>query len=173
MKDSWYTWLFVIVIIVVVLFALNFKKKDNVPLEEIFPEETSQSVSPQEMNAGFMAQEAVKTAPAPTNVAAPVKPKETLPAPVVPKPAAVAMETSSLPYSIQIASFQQKEKAESIQKSASAKGYEAVLVTKDLADKGIWYRVYIGKFETNQQAADFLNTLKKDYPQAMIIKTKK
>ena len=51
-----------------------------------------------------------------------------------------------------------------------SKGYSAYHVSADLMDKGVWYRVRIGPLRTKTQAFTMLNTVKKEYKTAIVIK---
>jgi cell division septation protein DedD len=62
---------------------------------------------------------------------------------------------AKLRYTIQVASYPEKELAEDEVRNMKRKGYAAVLVASQLSDKGTWYRVRIGSF-TNKAAAERL-----------------
>ena len=72
-------------------------------------------------------------------------------------------------FSIQICSFQDKARAESVLEKLKKENYPAYIVIKDLEEKGIWHRVLIGRFKTRQEAKTLLEKIKKDYKHSFII----
>jgi len=78
-------------------------------------------------------------------------------------------EVPKKPFAIQVASLREEDKAELLVEALKKKDYSAYIVTKDLGKKGIWYRVWVGEFETTNQAAETLDELKKDYKDSFII----
>ncbi len=59
---------------------------------------------------------------------------------------------SKLRYTLQIASYQEKEIAEDDIKKMKQRGYSAFIVTSDLPGKGTWYRVRLGSFASKALA---------------------
>jgi len=85
-------------------------------------------------------------------------PKET----AVKKPPIAAQKTSAavgpgtkLRYTLQIASYQDKDMAEDEVKKMKTQGYAAFVVSSQVPDKGTWYRVRLGSF-SNKAAAEKL-----------------
>jgi cell division septation protein DedD len=82
--------------------------------------------------------------------------KQKVPAPVPPAPVSEAAKELKPPsggkYLIQAASYQQKEKAESLGKKIAALGYTPRVVMTDIQAKGRWFRVMIGGFESRPLA---------------------
>ena len=81
--------------------------------------------------------------------------------------ASIAPETpseESLPtigaYTINIASFRQRENAERYVAELKQMGVDAFDWEIDLPDKGKWYRVSVGGFSTRQEAEDYASGLK-------------
>ena len=64
---------------------------------------------------------------------------------------------SSYPYSIYIGSYKDLDRARKAVSDFQTKG-ASYWVKTDLGDKGIWYRVYIGCFQTRDQAETFIET---------------
>ncbi len=62
---------------------------------------------------------------------------------------------SKLRYTIQIASYQEKDMAEEEVKNLKMHGYAAFIVSSDVPDKGTWHRVRLGSFP-NRAAAEKL-----------------
>lgn len=59
------------------------------------------------------------------------------------KPAAKGHESSG--YAVQVASFSLKSEAEAVRTKLTNKGYNVSIVESNLGEKGIWYRVRVGK----------------------------
>jgi len=59
---------------------------------------------------------------------------------------------SKLHYTLQIASYQEKEMAEDDIKKMKQRGYAAFIVTSALPGKGTWYRVRLGSFSNKASA---------------------
>ncbi len=59
------------------------------------------------------------------------------------KQAAKAPEASG--FAVQVASFSLKSEAESIKNKLTSKGYNVSIVESNLGEKGIWYRVKVGR----------------------------
>ncbi len=57
-----------------------------------------------------------------------------------------------LRYTLQIASYQEKEMAEDDIKKMKQRGYAAFIVASDLPGKGTWYRVRLGSFSSKASA---------------------
>jgi cell division protein FtsN len=48
-------------------------------------------------------------------------------------------------YVVQVASYSLRSEADTLKKTLASKGYNVTIVESDLGDKGIWYRVRVGK----------------------------
>ena len=59
---------------------------------------------------------------------------------------------SKMRYTLQIASYQEKEMAEDDIKKMKQRGYAAFIVASDLPGKGTWYRVRLGSFSSKASA---------------------
>ncbi len=55
-------------------------------------------------------------------------------------------------FTLQIASFKSKERAEKEARRWRSRGMRAVVKSRDLGKKGVWYRVYIGRFRSVGEA---------------------
>lgn len=90
----------------------------------------------------------------PSNLAKPAQPQTSpaaKPAPPVPvEKAAVRPEAES--FTVQIASYGLKSEADTMKSKLASKGYSAYVVESNQGDKGIWYRVRVGK-KLEQDAA--------------------
>lgn len=81
---------------------------------------------------------------------------------------AQAILTAGVGFTIQVASFQDKARAELVCEELKKKGYMPVISAKDLGDKGVWYRVSVGDFENEEKARELLKILKEDYKDSFI-----
>lgn len=63
--------------------------------------------------------------------------------PAADKPTAPARDASG--YTVQVASYSLKSEAEALKTKLTAKGYNVIISESNQGDKGIWYRVRIGK----------------------------
>jgi cell division septation protein DedD len=59
-------------------------------------------------------------------------------------------------YTIQLASFESKQEAQSFADGFIASGYDAIINEVQIPQKGVWYRVSIGLFESLNDAKDYL-----------------
>jgi len=179
MKNSWLIWVFIVGIVVTILVALNYQgSKEVVPLSEIFPEEETFPVDveyefvnqenspqeniPQEVQSTPSTQETVqieKVVIPPQSQEVAIKQEE----PIKPE------DSASKPFTIQVASFQTKDKAQKTLEKMLQENNDAFILSKSLKDKGTWYRVYVGKFDTKAQAEQFLTGFKKNYPGSFVI----
>ena len=62
-------------------------------------------------------------------------------------------------YTIQLGSFQQKEKAYALQNKLKKQGYLVHVTPKKINDKGTWYRVRMGNFSTPEEAQEWVSKL--------------
>jgi cell division protein FtsN len=58
----------------------------------------------------------------------------------------------SLDYMVQVSSFRELAGAELMKNQLITSGYPAFLLKVDIPDKGIWYRVYLGKYAKREEA---------------------
>ena len=171
MRKSWLTWGF-IVAVVTVFVVFNYQKgKDAVPLSEIFPDE---EVFPVDVEYEFVQEEVVasapkemQTVPQKIQVAAP---KET----IVKNLVAVDRELTGklATYTIQIASFKDKKRAEEALANIRTKVPSAYIASRDLGAKGVWYRIYAGQFDRRNEAEVTLNDIRQNYDSSFIISPK-
>jgi len=179
MKKQWPIWVFSIIVIMIVFFAFNYQGgEEGVPLSEIFQEEkqddavevkyvyvdqkgqkekiTSEWVEdedPSQQSADYKLQEK----PAPNVSEAKVSEKA---------------EFSPASYSIQVSSYKEKATAQRALERIQKNGHEAYLVSKDLKEKGVWHRIYIGRFATRSSAEEFMQKIKEEFAHCFVIATK-
>jgi cell division protein FtsN len=67
-------------------------------------------------------------------------------------PGEITTPLSGMVYSVQVASSPSKRDAERLQQKYGQLGYLAYIMTADLGEKGIWYRVRVGNLQTRTEA---------------------
>lgn len=89
-----------------------------------------------------------------------LKKEEKKPAPAAPASAAAPAATAAPPgkFLVQIASYREKKEAEKIQEKLSSKGLAAYVVESKSAERGVWYRVRVGKHLSRDEADDLAET---------------
>jgi cell division protein FtsN len=87
-----------------------------------------------------------KVSPKPPNL----KEKVVKKAPVIPN--SKLHDEESLDYMVQVSSFRELTGAELMKSKLIANGYPAFLLRVEIPDKGIWYRVYLGKYAKKEEA---------------------
>ena len=75
-------------------------------------------------------------------------------------------------FTIQIASFNGRSRAEKLVERLRKKKYGPYIVGRDLGSKGTWYRVYIGQYDSKDSAQRDLSQIKKEYKDSFIISAK-
>lgn len=98
----------------------------------------------------------------PVPVAPEVQPKAAAPSPVVPKAAPV--KEKSVPqgkFLVQVASYQEKGKADALAKKIGAAGYPARTEAMELPGKGKWFRVVMGAFSDRPEAQTAIDSISK------------
>ena len=176
MKNSWFMTVIGVGIILTVIIALNYSAtKKATPLSEIFPEE--EESAPGDVEYEFIdtknnkASEVVGTQSSQT----PKTSNLSVSAPKVEKlDSAQPMTPPTMPFTIQIASFKDKSKAEKALEDLKKKGYSAgFIVAKDVGEGNVRHRLYVGEFATKPQAEEFLANVKKDYSDSFLIQLRK
>jgi len=71
-------------------------------------------------------------------------------------------------FTIQVASFQDKARAEIVANGLKHKGYQPVISPKELPEKGTWYRVFVGDFDSEEDAKSLLDKLKEEHKDSFI-----
>ena len=195
MKKGWFIWILIIAGLVGVFFAFNYQGTNNASLTEIFPEdqatpkdveyefvdgaqveETAQTIITQNPQAKAaltattpattVTASKVQATPTTTQAKSVTATSTTSSATTAPK-----VELSKIPFTIQVASFKEKTKADKILAEAKAKNFPAYLASKTL-DTGTWYRIYIGEFKTKSEADQYLTQVKAVYQDSFIIAPK-
>jgi cell division septation protein DedD len=190
MKNSWLVWLFVVGVILTVFIAFNYQgDRQSKPLTDIFPDEYS---SPVDVEYEFVDQEVVvvkneEDVLPKESVVPPVMPMEktsvdparasskavTIPEVTPPKQAQVEPTRSSSTvkagFTIQVASFKEKTMADKLAEELKKKNFLASVVSKNLGDKGTWFRVNVGQYESKSQAEANLGPVKALHPNSFIV----
>lgn len=118
---------------------------------------------PQPPSSGLPSAPTQKPDPEPTLPSAPLAPAAAAPAAPAASPPETAPSTtarrSATGFTLQVSSFQNRKEAEEYTAALVGKGYEAYVVSSEVPDKGLWYRVRLGQFSTYDAAlvakADF------------------
>ena len=76
-------------------------------------------------------------------------------------------------FTIQVYSFQDKNRAIRALQNLKNSGYQAFLIMSDLGEKGIWYRVRVGGMADEAAAHKMLDEIRKNYNSGFILKLKK
>lgn len=188
MKNTWLIWVFVVGIIVTTLVALNYEGgKQTVPLSEIFPEEGKQAVDYEFVEAenqlssltdsvAKKGEEGRKEAGVQVASEKPLAPTSAASAPASAKtptpPSGVSsgMATSAQKgrFTVQVAAFKEKSRAEKAVSQAKAKGYPAFMDQRTRQDGGLLYQIYVGRFDAKQEASAILMKLRQDYKDCFI-----
>ena len=106
---------------------------------------------------------------APTSKVAPPKPAVAVPAATPPKAKAggteltppVAGPVASANFSIQVISYDDRVKANQLQKKLQGMGYKAEVSEMDISGKGKWYRVMVNNYQTRKAADKAADNIKK------------
>jgi septal ring-binding cell division protein DamX len=175
MGKSWIT-LVLIIVAVTTFVVFNYQAgKDAVPLSEIFPDDPGIST---DIAYEFAEDE---TVPAPAKEALPVVQEAAVVPVTPPAPKPVIKTTTSVSkpaavstgnYTVQIASFKDKKRAEAALADIQIKVPSAYMAARDLGTKGTWYRIYAGQFAERNQAEVTLNDIKKNFNSSFIISSK-
>lgn len=75
-------------------------------------------------------------------------------------------------FTIQVASLKDSKVAGEMAKRLKAKGYPAYTTIVKIPEKGIWFRVRIGKFKDRAEARDMLSRLKKNKFKPIVVQSK-
>ena len=75
-------------------------------------------------------------------------------------------------FTIQVYSFQDKNRAETALQSLKNNGYQAFMIMSDLGEKGIWYRVRVEGIPDEAAAHKMLGEIRKNYNSGFILKPK-
>ena len=198
MKRTWLVWTLVGGVLVTVLIAFNYERgKEAVPLSEIFPgkgalhnEVEYEFFDTDEKGSALVATAETKqpSRPAQTVPTAAAKaPVTSVPA----KQASVATSSTAKPktagvtpagssggttvaggsgkiYTIQVAAFKERSRADKAVAQAQQKGYSAYVDEKSRSDGSIWYQICVGKFDTQSPAKELLIKIKQDYKDGFI-----
>lgn len=71
-------------------------------------------------------------------------------------------------YTIQVAAFKERSRADKAVAQAQQKGYPAYVDEKSRSDGSIWYQICIGKFDAQSPAKELLIKIKQDYKDGFI-----
>jgi len=107
---------------------------------------------PRESKAGAPAAPPVPEPAAPASV--PADPAPPVAAPAAAPASAPAKPDASAHFVVQVASYREKQEALTVQSKLAAKGIAAYLVESKVADKGVWYRLRVGRHLSRGEAGE-------------------
>lgn len=191
MKRTWLVWTLVGGVVVTVLVAFNYERgKETVPLTEIFPDQQGLNT---DVEYEFFDTDEKGSAPATITQNKSVAPVAPPPAAVSAKPLASAKKVpanvtknsppASAPavaatptpsagsgkiFTIQVAAFKERSKADIAVQQAQKKGYPAYVDERSRNDGSVWYQICVGKFDTQGPAKELLTKIKQDYKDGYI-----
>jgi cell division septation protein DedD len=113
------------------------------------PADSKQAQPPPRPSAAQRVEEIKAALSAAAHKPSPASPQ---PAPPTPQPAAPDAASEPITYTLQLGSFQNNDVASSFSSSLNAKGYDATISKITVADKGIVYRVRLGKYKSLEDA---------------------
>ena len=155
--QAWFSRIFIGIAVVMVLIAFNYHGDDDaVLLTEIFPNE---EVFPVDVEYEFVQEDQVADTMVKSTA---MKQKGT---PLVNN---IATEPAAV-YTIQIASFKNKGRAQEALAKIQTNVPSAYIGSRNLGAKGIWYRVYAGRFGQRNEAEMALSGIKQNYDSSFII----
>jgi cell division septation protein DedD len=156
-KDAWPIWALVIAGVLVIILAVNQNKveKEAVSVGQFLNSDSNVLASYTVDPTGSKAAQALEDP--------------------VASPAIVASPESGnqVMYAIQLYSFKDQAKADAMSKSINESGIAAYVQMSDLGDKGIWYRVRTGSFNTPDKAQAMLTEIRKQHKESIVVKEKK
>ncbi|MGD2186409.1 MAG: SPOR domain-containing protein [Desulfobacterales bacterium] len=132
------------------------ERKIEKPVEKAGSQKSQKTTSPKRAAAKTDSPKAKPQKSKPTDASQKKKPTSE-------KGAAVQKTHAAGPiYTIQAASVKNPKDADKLVQKLKKRGYPAYRAIGKIPEKGIWFRVRIGKFKSKSEAIRMLNTLKKD-----------
>lgn len=196
MKNQWLVWAFIAGVIVIVIVAFNSENQrktghyaEDVPAEVQYEDESAihaeaalpaapiikegakkvaASVQAVKQEAVVTAQETYQIAQSKAGTDADQVVSQAESAVVAPASNEVS-DFTGVAYTIQIASVKELKDAQRALADVLKKDYPGYIVQRNLGDKGVWYRVYVGKFDTKPDADAYLGEVQKGFPSAFVI----
>lgn len=157
------TWLIVVLLVLAAGFAIMaFSGKK--PAEQPAPVDTVAQEAPANVPAAMVPATGIKPdhSPADMQEIAGNKPAESV---VVPPQSVQAADR----FAVQVYSFKDKARAETALKNLKGKNYKAYIMVSDLGPRGIWYRVRVGAFATEDAARKELESITKEFKSGIIV----
>lgn len=71
---------------------------------------------------------------------------------IAPVQSQIGERKSGIPFSLQVGSFGSEDKAKEIEHKFQQAGYAVSVKTEEIPSKGTWYRVYVGRYDTIEEA---------------------
>jgi cell division septation protein DedD len=172
----------------VVLFAFNYQNQEQLSsVKETFPgrgaeemadfeyefvdesaKESSSAVEGQETPAQVVQGQQPQPTPSGAMTQNIPQARSTVPA-ATPQNIAGVGVPGGHPFTIQVSSFKDRQQAERALQDIKKVGHPAYITSKDLKDKGVWHRIYVGSFSSKKDADEYLTSLRKDYKNSFIV----
>lgn len=183
MKRTWLVWTLVGGVLVTVLIAFNYERgKETVPLSEIFPGKGTASSDVEyeffdtdEKGSALVTTAETKQTIRPVPAVSSVSPKLSAGSASVEQITASSGAVERTPsagagkiYTIQVAAFKERVRADKAVAQAQQKGYSAYIDEQKRGDGSIWYQICIGKFDAQGPAKELLMKIKQDYKDGFI-----
>jgi len=152
-KNFW--WVFILIVAGAVIFLISMSPRktetdQGVVLNDIFHQQAPRT-------------ETGNSQSLPPKKADPVPPMAIVTSPV---------DGHEAGFTIQVYSFQDKNRAETALQALKNNGYQAFLIMSDLGEKGTWYRVRVGGIADEAAAHKMLDEIRKNYNSGFILKPK-
>jgi cell division septation protein DedD len=147
------TWLIVVIVLIAgVLIALSLtkNKSNDQAAAPVTVTATAVNAIKQDHNAADMEKIAATK---------PVSAVVEVPQPVITKEA----------FAVQVFSFKDKARADAALKMIKEKGYPGYIMMSDLGARGVFYRVRVGSFATEEQARKNLEAVTRDFKSGIIV----
>ena len=174
MQENWPIWLLVVVALLVIAALINRNAANQ--------QEETATVNEEEESNQSVETPAQETAQNPEPSPSAIAESQTAGtgsnvSPVTPVPSSITPSAGKLSstaqqkkmFAIQIQSFQDQTKAHKSLMELTKAGYTPYIVRRDLKEKGIWYRVFIGDFQSKQEANTKLAELKQKYKDSFVV----
>ncbi len=174
MKNKWILWVFILALTVIVLIVVNNQiTQDSIPLSQLIPE--GDTLQQPVIEYEFVTEEPraeAKLLKLPSGVQN-VLPEKIQPAQRTnslnqPTPK-ISQETQGKFFTIQVASFKDRNQAQQVLEQISKEGLPGFIMDRDLGEKGKWYRVCVGKFDTRVPAEELLAKIKITHETSFIL----
>jgi len=152
----WPIWILVIVAIVFVVLSFTKEKRSGPAVDVLADKPAASTGQPQESSIKPAHSRADQAA------VATVRPVEAV---VMPLQQISPKETLA----VQVYSFKDKSRADAALQKLKDKGYKTYILVSDLGARGIWYRVRVGTFASEEEARKTLESIAQEFKSGIIV----